>query len=301
MSYCFRYRVKMLTPPQTNDGDTITLELPDLPPVTGTVSEAYPAGKWVIFIVRGFETEEAAKVAGEKFGDALLVVGAVMRLGIDVGFNRATLQFSDAVHEAVQRVDGRKLLSEIHGLLTYEENTITIIGVEARGQTKISGNAFEDYLKSWKSFVGNLTERQRNCALLLNDSFFVSKTESQFILRISAVETLCEQGIVVGEYRSIIESIVCFVESLSMSAESSEAVRRMLENALRESIRQSYLSKFRMLLTDTDAKSFDDLYQQRSKLVHDGLGRGALSQASAEALKLATDLLEAELKQTLPY
>lgn len=291
----------MLTPPQSNDGETITLDFPGLPPVEATMSDAYPAGKWVIFIVRGFDTEEAAKLAGEKFGNVLLVVGAVNRLGIDVGFSRTTLNFSEAVSRAVQRVDGGKLLSETHGLLTYEENTVTIIGVEGRGQSNISRDVFEEHLKNWKSFVGSLTERQRNCALLLNDSFFVSKTESQFILRVSAVEALCKQGKVDGEYRSIIECIVGFVESLAMSIESSKAVQRMLENSLRESIRQSYLSKFRMLLNDTDAKSFDELYQLRSKLVHDGLGRGALSQASAEALKLATDLLEAELKRTLPY
>lgn len=297
MSYCFRYRVRMLVPVKSDGGDAVTLELPELPSLTATVSDdAYPAGRWVIFKACGFETDEAARLAGEQFGETLLVAGALTKLGIDLGFSRSSLQFSKAVHEAVRQVSGRELRTETHGLMTFEENTIQIIGLHARGSSTLSRNAFENQLKSWKFIAGRLTERQRNCASLLNDSFFVSNTEGQFVLRISAVEALCDQTDVGSAYRAAIQSIEDQVVLVPMDDDTREAVQRMLANACRESLRQSYLRKFRKLCTDAGARAFDALYQKRSKLVHDGLGRGDLTQASNEALQLAVDLLEAELK-----
>jgi hypothetical protein len=297
MSYCFRYRVRMLVPVKSDGGDAVTLELPELPSLTATVSDdAYPAGRWVIFKACGFETDEAARLAGEQFGETLLVAGALTKLGIDLGFSRSSLQFSKAVHEAVRQVSGRELRTETHGLMTFEENTIQIIGLHARGSTTLSNDAFENQLKSWKFIAGRLTERQRNCASLLNDSFFVSNTEGQFVLRISAVEALCDQTDVGSAYRAAIQSIEDQVALVPMDDDTREAVQRMLANACRESLRQSYLRKFRKLCTDAGARAFDALYRKRSKLVHDGLGRGDLTQASNEALQLAVDLLEAELK-----
>ena len=57
------------------------------------------------------------------------------------------------------------------------------------------------------------------------------------------------------------------------------------------------MTKFRTLRSAAEAKAFDELYQKRSKLVHDGIGRGTLNEATNAVLQLATDLLEAELRQ----
>ncbi len=77
-------------------------------------------------------------------------------------------------------------------------------------------------------------------------------------------------------------------------------LQRTLDNAKRQSLRLAYMTKFRTLRSQAEAKAFNDLYQKRSKLVHDGLGRGELSEATNTALQLATDLLEAELRQPHP-
>ena len=72
MNWCFRYRVKISKPPEVEkDGGSI-VQLPELPPVSITVHDAYPTGKWVTFKVCGFPTEDSANVAGKQFGDTLL-------------------------------------------------------------------------------------------------------------------------------------------------------------------------------------------------------------------------------------
>jgi hypothetical protein len=91
---------------------------------------------------------------------------------------------------------------------------------------------------------------------------------------------------------------------VSLTARSPGDVRKTLEdtldNAKRKSVGLAYRNKFRTLRSTAEAKVFDDLYRKRSKLVHEGVGRGQLGEAADTALKLATDLLEAELRQPRP-
>lgn len=297
MSYCFRYRAMMCTPPNAETGQSIVLTFPGSLPVEATVQgDAFPIGKWVIFKGCGFDTEEVALREGRKFGDALSVAGAIGKLGIDVGFSRSTLQFSVQVHDAERHQSGRELRAEVHGLMTFEKDTLRIVGMDARGSATINREGFQERLAPWIAYQRPLNERERNCAALLNDSFFVSNTEGQFVLRISAIESLCDQSDVGVEYQSAIQNLEDHLATLSIEAGTRSTVARWLKNARRKSLRQSYMAKFRTLLTQKDANAFDDLYDKRGKLLHDGLGRGELSEASAETLQLGVALLEAELR-----
>ena len=295
MSWCFRYRVKMSTSPEVEEKVGSVIELPGLPPTSVTVSDAYPLGKWVIFKSCGFETEALARSSGERFGDTLLISGALTKMGVDIGFSRSTLQFSDDIHRVMREKTGQDIQAETHGLITFLENSIQIIGFQARAHVSIGIDEFSKPLRQWLPKMAPMTERQRNCALLINDSFFSSNGEGSFILRVSAVEALCDQRDVGDSYTEIIEQVIAFVAKLPAD-DASSGVRKTLENAKRESLRQSYLRKFRSHKMEDQAKKFDQLYQLRSKFVHDGLGRGDLGQASDDALELAVALLEAELK-----
>jgi hypothetical protein len=299
MTYCARYRFKLISPLQIETGTPLGVRLPGLPPVTVEMGdEAYPVGHWAIATIGGFATEKEARTAGQRLGDTLLVAGAVTRLGVDVGFSRSTLQFSAAVHAAVKDQGGKELRAETHGLMVYQEGSVAIVGMQARGSALISLPAFEERLAIWIDAASALTERQRNCAALLNDSFFVTQTEGRFILLISAVEALCDQTVRDARYQYAIEHLKQQLEVQTSDDEIRETLRRTLSNAKRQSLRQAYMAKFRALLSQAQAKEFDELYQKRSKLVHDGIGRGELTEATNTALELATDLLKAELRQT---
>jgi hypothetical protein len=243
----------------------------------------------------GFPTEEEARTAGQRLGDALLVVGAVTKLGIDIGFSQSTLQFGAAVHAAMTASTGRELRAETHGLMVYEEDTVIIVGMNAQGHVLLAPQALEERLTTWVGATATLTERQRNCAALLNDSFFVPQTEGQFVLRVSAVEALCDQTDVGAEYEAAITAIEGFVASQPLAPDVRTTINNSLAFQKKQSLRQSYMTKFRTLLSEDQAKAFDALYQKRSKLVHDGKGRGDLTQAANEALDLAVAILAADL------
>lgn len=296
MTYCARYRFKLLSPLQIERGRPLELAIAGFAAVTFEMGEeAYPVGHWVTAKIDAFTTEDQARRAGQQLGDTLLVVGAVTKLGIDIGFSRSTLQFHPDIHKAVREKTGQELRTDTHGLTVYEKDTVGIIGMQARGSVLMSPTAFQERLNDWLR-PSPLTERQRNCAALLNDSFFVAQTEGQFILRISAVEALCDQAVRDPDYQAAIEGLEQHLATQSMDSEIRETLQRTLANAKRQSLRSAYMTKFRTLRSDADAKAFDDLYQKRSKLVHDGIGRGELSDATNAALHLAVNLLEAELR-----
>ena len=298
MTFCARYRFMLLTPLQLDKGEPVDLAIPGLPPVTFEMGqEAHPVGHWAIAQIGGFATEEEARTAGRRLGDMLLVVGAITKLGVDVGFSRPSkMGFGEAVRAAVRKETGKELQGETHGLMVYEEGAVALMHFQARGSALISADAFEKRLGDWAEPSSDLTERQRNCAALINDSLFVPQIEGQFILRISAVEALCEQAVRDARYQTAIEHLEHQLASQELDEEIRETLKRTLDNAKRESLRLAYMTKFRALRSQAEAKAFDDLYGKRSKLVHDGLGRGELGEATNRALQLATDLLEAELR-----
>lgn len=296
MTYCARYRFKLLSPLELEKGTLLDVSIPDFSAVTFEMGdEAYPMGHWVTAKINGFETEDEARKAGQKLGDTLLVVGAISKLGIDIGFSRSTLQFSAAIHEAVTKDTGRELRPETHGLMVYKKDTVSIIGFQARGSVLIGTQRFEESVAKWINPISALTERQRNCAALINDSFFVAQTEGRFILLISAVEALCDQAVRDADFQAAIDELEHHLSEQRLADDIHETLQRTLTTAKRQSLRQAYMTKFRTLASDADAKAFDELYQKRSKLVHDGIGRGTLNEATNLAMQLATDLLEAEL------
>ncbi len=230
--------------------------------------EAHPVGHWAIAKIGGFATEEEARRVGQRLGDILLVVGAVTKVGIDVGFSQSTIRFREAARAAARKETGQELQGETHGLMVYEEGAVAFVHFQARGHMPIPADDFEKRLGNWAEPLSGLTERQSNCAALINDSSFVPRTEGQFILRISAVEALWEQTVLDARYLSAIEHLEQQLTSQTMDEEIGKTLQRTLDNAKRESLRLAYMTKFRTLRSQAEAKAFEDLYGKRSKLVH---------------------------------
>ena len=238
MTYCARYRFTLLTPLEVEKGKPVDVAIPGLPSVTFEMGEeAYPVGHWAIARIGGFATEEEARRVGQRLGDILLVVGAVTKLGIDVGFSRpSTVRFGEAVRAAVRKETGEELHGETHGLMVYEEGAVAFMNFQARGSVQIPAGAFEERLGNWAEPSSGLTERQRNCAALINDSLFVPQSEGQFILRISAVEALCEQTVLDPRYLSAIEQLEQQLASQTLDEEIRKTLQVAVPDADREQV-----------------------------------------------------------------
>ena len=119
-------------------------------------------------------------------------------------------------------------------------------------------------------------------------SLFVPRTEGQFILRISAVEALWEQTVLDARYLSAIEHLEQQLTSQTMDEEIGKTLQRTLDNAKRKSLRLAYMTKFRTLRSQAEAKAFEDLYgeaQQARSLVDNS---GKVSIKTSAGVTVAT-------------
>lgn len=86
-----------------------------------------------------------------------------------------------------------------------------------------------------------------------------------------------------------------YLSGLDAEPLAKSTLKRVLENAARESLRHAYMTKLRTRLDSESAKRFEKLYDKRSGSVHDGKGRGDLQASASEAREIAVRLLEADL------
>ena len=115
------------------------------------------------------------------------------------------------------------------------------------------------------------------------------------ILRISAVEALCDQRDVGEEYAHAIDGLLAHLNGMEVAVGPRESVRHVLMRARKDSLRQAYMRKLGRFLDKDAVKEFEALYDLRSKYVHDGAGRGEFAVPAGRALEIACKLLEAEL------
>lgn len=122
--------------------------------------------------------------------------------------------------------------------------------------------------------------------------------EASFLLRISAVEALSPQGDQTEAFRATVDSVIASIPKDAQSSDREEIKQALKRLAARQSVRSAYMSKIRQLLDDEKAKKFEALYDQRSKFLHDGSGRGTLGNAAEAVLEIGMDPLLADIAQS---
>jgi hypothetical protein len=242
-----------------------------------------------------YASEDEARGFGTRVLDAMLLGGVVRRLGVDFGTGKKRAQFSEDVKKKIAET-GATLREELEGLDVYDEDLNTTFLV-AEGHATVSGSP-QDIIDLIDVAAGHsqaLTERQRIAAELLNDSLFEVSTDASFLLRISAIEALCPQAPASAAYVTLATTLRGSIPS-HVPKEDREAMERLLaRDTARQSVRGAYMSKFRRLVGGQKANEFDELYNLRSKFLHEGLGRGKLLQPATAALNLAQELLLADV------
>lgn len=216
-------------------------------------------------------------------------------MGIDVGSERASLQFGDIVREAAREQSGRELRGDMIGLMTYEEGSVVLVRIEATASISLPLALFQEELEQVAQGRCVLNERQRTCAALLNDSHFAVQDEAVFILLISAVEALCDQKDLPQSYVDAVGSLREHLAGLLLDRVVQKSLEGTLAYVAKQSLRQAYLTKIKTLLDDQRADAFDQLYVLRSKFLHEGKGRGDLRGKIGEAREIGVALFRADL------
>jgi protein-S-isoprenylcysteine O-methyltransferase Ste14 len=273
-----------------------SFDLPTLPSAAQIASnEPRVPGvdQWITIKSCGHPSRDSAEVLGLRLKDAILLAG-VDGFGADFGTNKVRSSLSDTIKSNIKEQFGTVIRDEVHGIDIFEDGDVRHFTAEAHLTVQMDLPQFSKRVVDASKLPG-LTPSSRTGAELINDSLFPMPEEARFILRISAIEALCEQARRPQSFQDLINKLLKQLSSLGAGSSDCETMRNVLHEARRQSVRQACLNKIRMRLGNNVARDFKRLYGLRSKYVHEGKGRGLLSAPAAEAFRIARDLLFAEL------
>lgn len=244
-------------------------------------------------------TEVEAEAAGKLLRDVLLFAGTFYHWGIDIGFDKSSTDFSDEAKRVAFKASGHVALPDVHGLTIYKDEPTLFLSARGVAYTEIALSNFELHMHEVLSIAPYANDGHRLCANLLSDASYASRVEARFVLSVSAVEALCFDR---GLFQMRAEAAARFTELVDSSILSNDdqlIFTEIIEAGKRPSVRRQYMGKIRELLGPVEANNFDKLYNLRSKLLHQGQGRGELSEAAAEAFAFAARLLKEDLSSSL--
>ncbi|MEP6827692.1 MAG: hypothetical protein ABJA10_06430, partial [Aestuariivirga sp.] len=173
-----------------------------------------------------------------------------------------------------------------------------IVGMDAHLNSQTPIPALLELVRPYIGVSRSLHVRQSTCAKLLNDSFFVGSSDAQFILRMTAIEVLCEKVDHNEKHRKAIDQLIDHLDTLDIELESKADLAKTLGHAKSNGIRTSIRSACKRLLSQTETDRVLKLYDLRSEFVHYGHNRGQFAAESGEALELATKLLKSDLENS---
>ncbi len=251
------------------------------------------AGQRLVIKASGYKSERSAWHDALRLKDALMLGGA-SSFGVNMGTESIGAQLASTLIAKLQEDFGITVRNNVHGIDVYAENNVAHLVISAVG--------FVD--TNLEDFVGAINRNGdvplssghvRTGVELINDSLFPMPDEARFLLRISAIEALCEQS---KRSKSVVELLNQLMEAskdLSSDQDALKEVRDVLMRARRQSVRQACLGKIRFRLGREVGRQFYKLYGLRSSYLHEGEGRTTLREPATEALEVANNLVRAEI------
>jgi hypothetical protein len=313
-TYRFRLRFYLSSPgiwdlPANSVHQTIAPELiVVLQTITGEPLK--DSREWVV-LGKGFRTEEEARRTGAKVRDALLLSSARLRLGIDIGEDRATFSSAQAVKDLMLREHGTRYLDDIHGLMVYPEDLPVAIP-RMRGTatvTRPDSQEFETSLRSAYAAHAVLTPQVRLALELYSASHFEASARARFLALMMAIEAVLQPEEWIEPDDDSLVSTSAHVARLieqTRAANLLEIDRKSLLSSLEWLRRESISRTGRRLLqkhlpvseylSKGSSEFFAYCYGVRSKLLHTGTTgdpRLHLGTVVGELSRMVSDLLTA--------
>jgi len=230
-----------------------------------------------IFMSSGWPSEEAARLAADKYVPALARTLARLRIGVDFG-DRAPEGggFAPAVIESIWQKHGVRVINETPGVMVYESEPAPAFA-SSSGSVGIAVHSaqFEQVFQQALQNPEPLLEEESVGLGLFNASFFQKSADSRFLMLVMALEAVLELN-----FRSA--SAVAHVEELIAATEDSALLTAQEKNSICGSLRwlrrDSTSHAGKMLVTETlgdrqymgmqPAQFFAHCYSLRSRLAH---------------------------------
>lgn len=266
----FRFRVqKKLSLEQTKRRLTVAgrevILSPQMPDTNIADSE------WLVMNARGFESVHDAEEFAQKLKASTEFSSAITRLGTNAGVDKPTSGFGKVVKDKFREEHGVLLRDNVHGIDVFPDDPNTRIAIiSATGTVRSAPDPFLSDIDELYGLVDNASPRARDIILLMNYALTRTDPVAMIVIAVSAVEML-------GQHEKWSAAQVQLIADTADAAEKSstgtaqergevaEAIRRGIQKL---SLRQGVLRLLKSLELGHLKRKWDDLYSERSTLVH---------------------------------
>ncbi len=257
--------------------------------------------EYLVLVGDGYDSDVAARAAGERYRGILAVALATMRVGADFGTRAAG---SGATAEGIKWLEaqhGERVLNDVHGLMVYETSPAPkFFRMNANMVRGVNADSFRAAVQAVLSQSRPLTEREDLAFTLFNASFFQPTADTRFILLVMAIEALIEPEPRSVEAQAHVKEMVAQTKQAALP----DAERASMVGTLRWLMKESIAQAGRRLVTarlgariyeqKPAPQYFTYVYQMRSNLVHGNLPYPTFNDVAAAAANLelfVSDLL----------
>lgn len=227
--------------------------------------------EWLIMNTRGLPSEEEAWRFGRKLKVALEVSAIAARVGIDTGQDLPTTTLSGVFREVVTEKSGTLVRDNIHGLDVFLDDPNTrIFSMSLMGVVRTSPDPFLTDLNELVASGTAPSERIEDVILLLNYALMRPEPVAQIVFAVSAVESLGQDETWSPDQRQLLGNLAIMAEQspTGTDAERKEVADTIRKGMHRISLRQGVFRLLERLGLANLKRAWDDLYSERSTLVH---------------------------------
>jgi hypothetical protein len=226
--------------------------------------------EWLIINARGFASEDEARQFGHRLKTAVEVSAVAARVGADAGRDLATSGLGKIVKDSLAQ-QGAHVRDNIHGLDVFPDHPNTrIFTMNATGIVHAAPDPFLSDLDEIVRAAVTPSQRIADVILLLNYALLRPEPVAQIVFAVSAVESLGQDESWSKDQKQLLREIAVVAEQ---SAIGTDAERQEVADAIRKSLHRLTLRQGVFRLLDRLGlhrlkKPWDDLYAERSTLVH---------------------------------
>ncbi len=246
------------------DGYEVVLSAPD-------PEEKIKDSKWLIMNTYGFCNEVEAKEFSEKLKASCELSSVSARIGIDSGTEKITSAFFMPFVEKYKKETGHTLIPNRHGIDVFiDDPNIRIANITAAGTVSTDVNPFISDLPMIFSEIEDISSETKDIILLMNYALMRPDPVARIVFSISAVEMLGQNENWTDAQKELLNKLsgIAQKSKIGTSKERMEVVNVVKKGLHRLSLRQGVLRLLDALDLNHLAKNWDELYNDRSKLVH---------------------------------
>jgi hypothetical protein len=226
--------------------------------------------EWLIMNARGFASEDEARQFGNRLKTALDLSAVAARVGVDTGRNLATSGLGKIVKDALAK-EGAHVRDNIHGLDVFPDHPNTrIFTMTGTGTVHAAAEPFLSDLDELVEAAVTPSQRVADVLLLLNYALMRPEPVAQIVFAVSAVESLGQDEIWSADQKQLLRELAAAAQqsAIGTDAERQEVADAILKSVHRLTLRQGVFRLLDRLALQQLKKRWDDLYAERSTLVH---------------------------------